>query len=74
MYVVVCHSLRATRGRRTTGRASSCGVDPLLLGHHGREYVQRPVGAALDPKYTLKTERLEQGQECHFGDASAPGD
>jgi transposase len=29
------------------------------LGHHGREYVQRPVGAALDPKYTLKTERLK---------------
>jgi transposase len=31
----------------------------FYLGHHGREYVQRPVGAALDPKYTLKTERLE---------------
>lgn len=29
------------------------------LGHHGREYVQRPVGAALDPKYTLKTEWLK---------------
>lgn len=29
------------------------------LGHHGREYVQRPVGAGLDPKYTLKTERLK---------------
>jgi len=31
----------------------------FYLGHHGKEYVQRPVGAALDPKYTLKTERLE---------------
>jgi len=31
----------------------------FYLGHHGREYVQRPVGAALDPKYTLKTERLK---------------
>lgn len=31
----------------------------FYLGHHGREYVQRPVGAALDPKYTRKTEQLE---------------
>jgi transposase len=31
----------------------------FYLGHHGREYVQRPIGAALDPKYTLKTEQLE---------------
>lgn len=31
----------------------------FYLGHHGREYVQRPVGAALDPKYTLKTEHKE---------------
>ena len=31
----------------------------FYLGHHGHEYVQRPVGAALDPKYTRKTERLE---------------
>jgi hypothetical protein len=31
----------------------------FYLGHHGREYVQRPIGAALDPKYTLKTDRLE---------------
>lgn len=31
----------------------------FYLGHHGREYVQRPVGAALDPKYTRKTERLK---------------
>lgn len=31
----------------------------FYLGHHGKEYVQRPVGAALDPKYTLKTNRLE---------------
>jgi hypothetical protein len=31
----------------------------FYLGHHGREYVQRPVGAALDPKYTSKTDQLE---------------
>jgi transposase len=31
----------------------------FYLGHHGHEYVQRPVGAALDPKYTRKTEWLE---------------
>jgi transposase len=31
----------------------------FYLGQHGRQYVQRPVGAALDPKYTLKTEKLE---------------
>ena len=32
----------------------------FYLGHHGREYVQRPPGAALDPKYTRKdNERLE---------------
>jgi transposase len=31
----------------------------FYLGQHGHQYVQRPVGAALDPKYTLKTERLE---------------
>jgi transposase len=31
----------------------------FYLGQHGRQYVQRPVGAALDPKYTRKTERLE---------------
>jgi transposase len=31
----------------------------FYLGHHGREYVQRPVGAALEPKYTLHTERLK---------------
>jgi len=29
------------------------------LGHHGREYVQRPHGTACDPKYTRKTDRLE---------------
>jgi hypothetical protein len=31
----------------------------FYLGQHGRQYVQRPVGMALDPKYTLKTEQLE---------------
>ena len=31
----------------------------FYLGQHGHQYVQRPVGAALDPKYTLKTERVE---------------
>jgi transposase len=31
----------------------------FYLGQHGHQYVQRPIGAALDPKYTLKT---EQGQ------------
>lgn len=31
----------------------------FYLGHHGKEYVQRPIGAALDPKYTRKTDWLE---------------
>jgi transposase len=31
----------------------------FYLGHHGREYVQRPVSMALDPKYTRKTEQLK---------------
>lgn len=31
----------------------------FYLGHHGKEYVQRPPGTALDPKYTLKTEQLK---------------
>lgn len=31
----------------------------FYLGQHGRQYVQRPVGMALDPKYTLKTQQLE---------------
>jgi transposase len=42
------------------------------LGHHGREYVQRPVGAALDPKYTLKTERLK-GKVSLWGCICAEG-
>jgi transposase len=42
------------------------------LGHHGREYVQRPVGAALDPKYTLKTERLK-GKVSLWGCVCAGG-
>jgi transposase len=29
------------------------------LEHHGREYVQRPPGTALDPKYTRQVERVE---------------
>lgn len=44
----------------------------FYLGHHGREYVQRPVGAALDPKYTLKTERLE-GKVSLWGCICAEG-
>ena len=35
----------------------------FYLGHHGREYVQRPYGAALDPKYTLKDERPPSSEQ-----------
>lgn len=38
----------------------------FYLGHHGREYVQRPAGTALDPKYTRKTEPL-QGKVSLWG-------
>jgi transposase len=31
----------------------------FTLGHHGREYQQRPPGTASDPKYFEQTERLE---------------
>jgi len=44
----------------------------FYLGHHGQEYVQRPVGAALDPKYTLKTDRL-QGKVSLWGCTCAGG-
>jgi transposase len=32
---------------------------PFYLGQHGRVYVQRPVGKALDPKYTYKEDPLK---------------
>jgi len=38
----------------------------FYLGQHGQEYAQRPVGEALDPKYTLKTDRL-QGKVSLWG-------
>jgi transposase len=45
----------------------------FYLGHHGREYVQRPPGAALDPKYTRKdSERLE-GKVSLWGCICAEG-
>jgi hypothetical protein len=44
----------------------------FYLGHHGREYVQRPVGASLDPKYTNKVERLE-GKVSLWGCICAQG-
>lgn len=44
----------------------------FYLGHHGREYVQRPVGAALDPKYTRKAEQLE-GKVSLWGCICAEG-
>jgi transposase len=44
----------------------------FYLGQHGHQYVQRPVGAALDPKYTRKTEQLE-GKVSLWGCICADG-
>ena len=42
------------------------------LGQYGREYVQRPVGMGLDPKYTKQTERLK-GKVSLWGCICADG-
>src|SRR5665647_1872097 len=42
------------------------------LGQYGREYVQRPVGMALDPKYTKQTEQLK-GKVSLWGCICADG-
>jgi len=45
----------------------------FYLGHHGREYVQRPPGAALDPKYTRKDNERLEGKVSLWGCISAEG-
>jgi transposase len=45
----------------------------FYLGHHGREYVQRPPGAALDPKYTRKDNERLQGKVSLWGCICAGG-
>ena len=42
------------------------------LGQYGRGYVQRPVGMALDPKYTKQTEQLK-GKVSLWGCICADG-
>ena len=45
----------------------------FYLGHHGREYVQRPPGAALDPKYTRKENERLEGKVSLWGCICADG-
>lgn len=45
----------------------------FYLGHHGREYVQRPLGAALDPKYTRKDNEQLRGKVTLWGCICAEG-
>jgi transposase len=45
----------------------------FYLGHHGREYVQRSLGAALDPKYTRKDNERLEGKVSLWGCISAGG-
>ena len=45
----------------------------FYLGHHGREYVQRPPGAALDPKYTRKDNQQLKGKVSLWGCICADG-
>ena len=45
----------------------------FYLGHHGREYVNRPVGAALDPKYTRKDNEQLKGKVTLWGCICAKG-
>lgn len=45
----------------------------FYLGHHGREYVQRPPGAALDPKYTRKDNERLEGKVSLWGCICAEG-
>ena len=43
------------------------------LGHQGREYVQRPPGAGLDPKYTRKENERLEGKVSLWGCICAEG-
>jgi len=45
----------------------------FYLGHHGREYVQRPPGAGLDPKYTRKENKRLEGKVSLWGCICAEG-
>jgi transposase len=45
----------------------------FYLGHQSREYVQRPPGAALDPKYTRKENQQLKGKVSLWGCISAQG-
>jgi transposase len=45
----------------------------FYLGHHGREYVQRPPGAALNPKYTRKDNERLEGKVSLWGCICADG-
>jgi len=45
----------------------------FYLGHHGREYVQRPLGEALDPKYTRKENDRLEGKVSLWGCIGAGG-
>ena len=45
----------------------------FYLGHQGREYVQRPRGAALDPKYTRKENVRLEGKVSLWGCICAEG-
>ena len=45
----------------------------FYLGYHGREYVQRPPGAALDPKYTRKENERLEGKVSLWGCICAGG-
>lgn len=45
----------------------------FYLGHHGREYVQRPHGAALDPHYTRKDHAPLRGKVSLWGCICAHG-
>jgi transposase len=45
----------------------------FYLRHHGREYVQRPPGTALDPKYTRKENEQLKGKVSLWGCICANG-
>lgn len=45
----------------------------FYLGHHGREHVQRPPGAALDPQYTRKDNEQLKGKVSLWGCICAGG-
>ena len=45
----------------------------FYLGHHGREYVNRPLGAGLDPKYTRKDNEQLRGKVTLWGCICASG-